>query len=399
MSNSNDTLPTLVVGGGIGGLATALAIAHTGRDVHLIEQAPEFTEIGAGLQVGPNATRMLDRLKVLDQVLELAVMPARGVMLDAVTGDQLTVLDLGPSFRERYGYPYMVVHRSDLLTILLQACREHPSITLENNKAVAEVWSEGDRAGVKCLDGSLYESELLLGADGLNSRVRTLIDDSAPRNSGYVAYRGTLPMSDMKSEVSDNDVVLWVGPGMHLIQYPIRRHELYNQVAVIRSDRFHRGEDVYGTPDELVDRFSIACADVQRSIARISTDRSWPILDRDPLHTWVHGRAALLGDAAHPMLQYLGQGACQALEDAHTLAQEVTANRDDLPAALASYQDRRIQRTTRCQLSARPWGDVWHTGDPAMLALRNRVLRSRSPNDYSELDWLYLDPDLEPGLS
>lgn len=393
MSRTTGTLPTLIVGGGIGGLAGALAIAHLGRDVHLIEQAPEFTEIGAGLQVGPNATRMLARLKVLDQVLDLAVVPEHGVMLDAVTGEQLTVLDLGPGFREHYGYPYIVVHRSDLLAILVQACRDQPWITLENNKAVSTVWSETDRAGVECSDGTYYESDLLVGADGLNSRVRTLIDDSAPRNSGYVAYRGTLPMSDVTADVSGNDVVLWVGPGMHLIQYPIRRHELYNQVAVVSSDRFHRGEKVYGTPDELTDRFSNACADVQRSIARIPTDRSWPIFDRDPLNTWVHGRAALLGDAAHPMLQYLGQGACQALEDAHTLAQEVAANRDDLPTALATYQTRRIQRTTRCQLSARPWGDVWHTDDPAMLALRNRVLRGRAPDDYSELDWLYLDPD------
>jgi len=393
MTSSAAALPTLIVGGGIGGLATALSMALSGRDVHVLEQAPEFTEIGAGLQIGPNATRVLDRLGVLKQALELAVLPAHGVMLDAVSGRQLTVLDLGPSFRERYGHPYIVLHRSDLLSILLKACQSDPSITLENNKTVVDVWSNDDLAGVSCADGTNYTSELLVGADGLNSRVRTLIDDSPPRNSGYVAYRGTLPMSEVTSEVSDNDVVLWVGPNMHLIQYPIRRHELYNQVAVFRSRRFLDGEETYGTPEELSEHFGHACSDVQRHVARIAIDRSWPIFDRDPLDNWIRGRAALLGDAAHPMLQFLGQGACQALEDALILGREVAANPADLPSALTSYQSQRLARTARCQLSARPWGDLWHTGDPTMRALRDRLLRSRSYDDYTELDWLYLDYD------
>lgn len=396
MDGEPDLLPTLVIGGGIGGLASALAIGASGRDVHLLEQAPEFSEIGAGLQVGPNATRMLDRLAILDQVLDSAVQPAHAVMRDALTGQRLTVLDLGTSFRQRYGYPYIVAHRSDLLAILLEACRRHPAVTLENNKVVVDVWSDTASAGVRCSDGSEYRTEVMLGADGINSRVRTLIDGSPPRNSGFVAYRGAIPMDTMASDVSDNDVVLWVGPGMHLIQYPIRRSELYNQVAVFRSDRFARGETPYGTPDELAERFSGSCDEVQRHVARLSTDQNWPILERDPLDTWICGRTTLLGDAAHPMLQYLGQGACQALEDAGAIAHSLSAHPKNVAAALASFQDDRIAQATRCQLNARPWGETWHTGDPTTIALRNRVLRNRRFDDYSELDWLYLERDTVP---
>ena len=388
---THSTDSTLVVGGGIGGLATALAIGQSGREVRLLEQAAEFVEIGAGLQVGPNATRMLDRLGVLDRAMEVAVVPGRAVMRDAINGELITTLDFGSGFRERYGYPYVVLHRGDLLSILLDACKDLASVTVENNKTVSDVWSDDDQAGLRCSDGSEYRADLLVGADGLNSRVRRLIDDSAPRNSGYVAYRGVVPVSEVESEIAVDDVVLWIGPGMHLMQYPVRSYAVYNQVAVFRSERFIQGAEPYGTAEELREHFGQACAAVQRHVSRIGTDRRWPIFDRDPLDTWVYGRAVLLGDAAHPMLQYLGQGACQALEDAYTLARTVAAQPADLPAALSSYERLRLARASRCQLSARPWGEVWHTDDPAMLGLRNRVLGSRRPDDYTELDWLYLD--------
>ncbi len=391
MITTGKILPTLVVGGGIGGLAAALAIARAGREVHLIEQAPEFTEIGAGLQVGPNATRMLDRLGVLKQALDIAVLPTRGVMMDAVTGEQLTVLDLGEAFRDRYSYPYVVLHRGDLLDILLAACAENPLVRLENDKTVVDVWSEDDLAGVSCGDGSSYTTELLVGADGINSRVRQLFDTSPPHHSGYVAYRGTLPIGEVTSEVSTDDVVLWIGPGMHLMQYPVRRSEIYNQVAVISTGQPVSADQPGGSPEQFRERFGRACDQVQRHVARISTERRWPIFDRDPLDTWISGRAVLLGDAAHAMLQFLGQGSCQALEDAVTLAEQVSAGPSDLPAALAAYQDLRMDRTTRCQLSARPWGELWHTADPTVRALRDRVLRMRAADDYSEVDWLYLD--------
>ncbi|MFI5958990.1 FAD-dependent oxidoreductase [Cryptosporangium sp. NPDC051539] len=384
-------VPALVVGGGIGGLATAVALARQGRDVHLIERAPEFAEIGAGLQVGPNALRMLDRLGLLGEVMKRAVRPRRAVMLDAMSGEHLTTLDLGERFRERYGYPYVVLHRGDLLEVLLDACRAEPRVALENTKTVVDVRADAEEAFVRCSDGSEYRTGLLVGADGLHSRVRTLIDTSPPHHSGYFAYRGTLPMNEVADEVSADEVRLWVGPGLHLMQYPVRSLEVYNQVAVFRSDRFQQGLVPHGTPDELESRFADACDAVQRHVARISTERNWPIVDRDPLPTWTAGRAVLIGDAAHPMLQYLGQGACQALEDAVALAHAVGPGPGDVPVALAAYERQRIGKASRCQRSARPWGEVWHTDDQAMLGLRRRVFGGRNADDYSELDWLYLD--------
>ncbi|MFI6347135.1 FAD-dependent monooxygenase [Streptomyces sp. NPDC050560] len=388
---SADGTYALVAGGGIGGLTAALALAGAGREVVLLERAAEFTEIGAGLQVGPNATRMMDRLGLLDQLLDVAVLPRYGVMRHAVTGEPLTRLDLGDAFRTRYGYPYVVVHRSDLLGILVGACRAQPLIHLENNKLVTAAWADEDGAGVRCSDGSSYRAQLLVGADGLHSVVRTLVSDDAPVPSGFVAYRGTLPMHEVKTEVADQDVVLWVGPGLHLIQYPVRRSEIYNQVAVFRSDSFARGEAEVGGVEELTERFATTCAEVQKHVSRIDRGRNWPIYDRDPLDTWTHGRAVLLGDAAHPMLQYLGQGACQALEDALALADAVRGAGGDLGAALRGYEDTRLRLAGLCQTRARMWGQVWHTGDPVTLALRDRFMRGRRADDYTELDWLYAE--------
>jgi len=387
-------VPTLVIGGGIGGLSAALAIARTGREVHLLEQAAQFVEIGAGLQVGPNATRMMDRLGLLEPLLAVSVLPRHGVMLDATTAEQLTVLDLGAAFRERYGYPYIVVHRSDLLSILVEACRAEPLVHLQNDRTVVDVWSDAEAAGVRCEDGTVVTTDLLVGADGLHSRVRRLVSSDELVCSGFVAYRGTLPMSEVRADVAVDDVVLWVGPGLHLIQYPVRRGEVYNQVAVFRSESLIRGETPFGTVEEFDERFARTCREVQDHAARISRDRNWPIFDRDPLSTWISGRAVLLGDAAHPMLQYLGQGACQALEDSLTLAHELERFGPEIDKALGAYQDRRLPTASRCQLSARPWGEVWHTDDPAMLGLRRRAMRARRPDDYSELDWLYAEEEV-----
>ncbi|QJY48118.1 FAD-dependent monooxygenase [Pseudonocardia broussonetiae] len=381
----------LVLGGGIGGLATALSIARGGGTVRVLEQAPEFVEIGAGLQVGANATRVLGALGVLDAVEALAVHPQHGVLLDARTGQRLTALTLGDAFRRRYGYPYIVVHRSDLLAILLDACRAEPGVTLENDRAVVDVVNDPDglTAVASCADGARYRADVVIGADGLRSRARRLLDTGEPVFSGYAAYRGTVPVDTVAGETSADDVLIWIGPGRHLVQYPVRRGELYNQVAV-----FDVGSDdpADGTPAVLRSRFADSCPAVLDALELLNLDRSWPMFDREPIPTWVAGRVALLGDAAHPMLQYLAQGAGQALEDADQLARALAAHRDDLPAALKAYEERRLARAGRCQRVARPWGRIWHTDDDVTAALRDRVLRGRAFDDYSEVDWLYADP-------
>ena len=381
----------LVVGGGIGGLSTALALARADQQVVLLERAEAFTEVGAGLQIGANATRAMHHLGVLETVEEVAVHPERGVMMDAVDGSLLTALTLGTHYRERYGFPYLVMHRSDLLDILLQACRDDDRITLLNGKEVVSIEVHADGGAVTCADGSTYVADVIVGADGIRSRVRQLIDRSEPTMSGFVAYRGTMPITATK-DIDPSDVVFWIGPDLHLVQYPVRRGELYNQVAVFHSLRWEAGEASWGTPEELDERFAVACAPVRHAASLVGRDRGAPIFERDPLPTWRNQRAVLTGDAAHPMLQYLGQGACQAMEDALVLAERATTlGPGAVDKALRSFEELRLPRTSRCQLTARPWGRLWHTTDPLTTNLRNRVLRARAYDDYSEVDWLYAE--------
>ncbi|CAL9639001.1 3-hydroxybenzoate 6-hydroxylase (plasmid) [Streptomyces sp. enrichment culture] len=382
---SADLIPVLVAGGGIGGLATGLALSRAGIRVHLVERAPAFTEIGAGLQVGANATRILDRLGVLDEVLAVAVRPARGVMRDARTGRILTTLTLGETYREHYGHPYVVVHRSDLLQILLDVCVAEPLLTLENNRTVETVRQHADHVLVHTAEGLAYKAAILAGADGIRSRVREAVVSDDLVDSGYVAYRGTLPISAAPAGIDPDDVQLWVGPHIHLMQYPVRSGNLFNQVAVFRAR-------ASGGPDELDARFAGSLPEVVSGINAVVRDRSWPLLDREPLDHFVYGRIALLGDAAHPMLQVLGQGACQALEGAVALADALAAHPDEIHTALKVYDEQRVPRATRCQRTARPWAEVWHLEDPLAITLRDRILASRQADDYSELDWLYRRP-------
>jgi 2-polyprenyl-6-methoxyphenol hydroxylase-like FAD-dependent oxidoreductase len=380
-----------VNGGGIGGLGTAVALAQAGRRVHVVEQAPEFGEIGAGLQLGPNAIRSLDRLGVWSALEPLAVMPPSCLFMDAVTGERLTRIEYGAPFVEHYGYPYVVAHRHDVHQVLLNTARAHPAITLETNRRVEEVTEGRDAATVRFADGAALSAPIVVGADGIRSRTRLLHDESEPLFTGQVAFRGTVPMADLALDLDTTDMILWIGPNRHLIQYPVRGGNLYNLVAVIESHWHAQGRDDWGSRAELDEVFADSCEPVLRALALFDNHTPWPIHDRDPLPTWSTEHTVLIGDAAHAMRQYLAQGACQALEDALTLAQELTAHHEDPPAAFAAYEARRLELATKCQLVARPWGDLWHTLDQTMQVLRNKYFRLRADDDYSEFDWLYLD--------
>lgn len=385
-----DRLPTLIAGGGIGGLASALAMSRTGRRVHVVERAAEFGEIGAGLQLAPNATRVLARLGVLDEIKRHAVFPSRLVWMDALRQEKITEIDLGEPFLERYGYPYLVMHRSDLLQVLLEACQKSDLITLEASREVVAVKTLPDAALAVCADGSVLEADVLIGADGLRSRVRGIISDDQPVCAEYVAYRGTLPMSEMSTHAGLDNVVMWVGPDMHFVQYPVRRGELYNQVAVFRSSRYRPDSDDWGTVEEFDAHFSQCCEYVKSCAKLMWRDRRWPMYDREPILTWTLGRVALLGDAAHAMLQYIAQGACQAIEDADCLADNLAVG-DDVQQALVRYERLRSYQAARVQITARAMGRFFHQqGVPAIV--RNAMMAQRSPTDYSMIDWLYGPP-------
>ncbi|HTP81536.1 MAG TPA: FAD-dependent monooxygenase [Alphaproteobacteria bacterium] len=380
-------LETLVVGGGIGGLTTALALSLSKRRVHVVEKAPEFGEIGAGLQLAPNAMHVLDRIGVLPEIGKHAVYPSRLVWMDALSGTRITAVDLGEAFQKRYGHPYIVMHRSDLLTVLLEACKANKLITLEASRTLTSVEDLGDAARARFSDGTAYEAELLIGADGLWSTVRGAIVKDEPVCMGYVAYRGTLPIEQMSRHAGLDNVVMWIGPDMHFVQYPIRRGELYNQVAVFRSKRYVPGSDQWGLVEELDAHYAQTCEYVQGCIKVMWRDKRWPMHDRLPVLTWTRNRIGLLGDAAHPMFQYIAQGACQAIEDGLCLARHVRGGTDPAKALVAYEAERRL-RTARVQLTARAMGAFFHLeGIPALV--RNDMMLRRAHDDYSMLDWLY----------
>jgi 2-polyprenyl-6-methoxyphenol hydroxylase-like FAD-dependent oxidoreductase len=392
-------VPILIVGGGIGGMAAALALARAGFPAHIVERSPEFGEIGAGIQLAPNALRILGGLGVLSELAALAVRPRHLVLMHADTGEHLTTVDFGEPFERRYGHPYAVMHRGDLLAVLLRACRADARITLESNREVTELADHGGVARVRLADGGSYECDAVVGADGLWSTARALVSDDLPRTDAFVAYRGTLPASDMAllasrdaAPAAPDDEIIWIGPHKHLVQYPIRRGELYNQVAVFRSWRYSAAAELdgtWGTPAELDNSFARACAPVRAGAALVNRDRRWVMYDREPLDNWTTGRITLLGDAAHPMVQYLAQGACQAIEDADCLARQLTACDGDVVKAFAAYQAERIPRTALVQRAARAWGVIWHDDGPVIPLLRDRILTRRERDDYTDLDWLY----------
>ncbi|MDX6263691.1 MAG: 3-hydroxybenzoate 6-monooxygenase [Kribbellaceae bacterium] len=384
----------LVVGGGIGGLTSALALARTGHRVQVLERAREFSEVGAGLQVGPNASRVLDHLGVLDAVTTHAFFPSRLTLRDAMTGERIASLETGAEFRERFGYGYFVAHRADLHRAVLTACRETGLVELVADKEVREVVQTGDEAHARCTDGSVYSTTALVAADGLHSPTRQrLIGDGPPTDSGYVAYRGTVPIDVLMGHGGlrePDGMVIWVGPGLHLVQYPVRNGLLCNQVATIDTRRYTSHANDLSS--QLQAAFAQACPDVRTGISLMNTSRRWPMFDRLPATGWSQGAVTLVGDAAHPMLQYLAQGACQALEDAVALADAVAAHPGEVAAAFRAYEAIRAPRTARVQTTARTWGEILHVEGIA-ADLRAALLKGRAEDDYSVVDWLYgFDP-------
>lgn len=399
----------IVVGGGIGGLGAALALSRKGVRVRLLESCKEFGEVGAGLQIAPNCTRILHEYGLLDEVRALGVQPESMVMKDAVDASELTRLDLG-DLERHYGFPYLVIHRSDLHRTLLEAC-SRAGVELLNDQKVVGYENTGRGARVLLADGRIDEAEVVIAADGLHSVARALVSDDEPVSSAYVAYRAAVPIARVREhDVSRTDVVVYVGPRCHFVQYPLRGGEMFNQVAVFESPSALAGEDDWGTPDELDDAFVATCAQVQQGIPLMWRDRWWRMFDRDPIMNWVHGRIALLGDSAHAPLQYMAQGAVMAIEDGWVLAEHVGRQRPtrtaagsgvDWDAALAAYNAVRPEHCRRVVLTARVWGELWHL-EGAAREQRNAVLRDRETRDYSFTDWVYgptaLVPEDEPEL-
>ncbi len=384
---SND--PILIVGGGIAGLSAALTLANVGRASIVIEQAPEFKEVGAGIQVGPNGYRALATMGLAEQANALAVFPDDLIVMNGVSGDVVTRIPVGAEFRERFTYPYALIHRADLHRVLLDACRANGAIALKTSTKVAGFEDDGTTVTVTTDTGEAIRGAALIGADGLWSQTRqAIVDDGPPVVSGHIAYRAVLPTSDVPEAYRRNAMILWGGPKNHLVQYPLRGGELFNLVAVFHSDAYVEGWDTKGDAEELHRRFAGTCEPVQALLSKIESWRMWVLCDREPKKNWSRGRVTLMGDAAHPMLQYLAQGACMAMEDAVVLADEVAAG-GPLGDAFERYQNRRYLRTGRCQIMARVHGEFYHARGVA-AELRDTMLSARTPTQsYDGLAWLY----------
>jgi 2-polyprenyl-6-methoxyphenol hydroxylase-like FAD-dependent oxidoreductase len=379
----------LIAGGGIGGLAAALALARKGRKVRVLEKAAEFGEIGYGIQMGPNVARMLERLGVLESLEPASVFPDALIFVDALTNEELTRIATGKSFVERYGYRYFVIHRRDLHGGLLQACRKREEIVLSPSNGLKTFRQTDDAVLVTCDNGAEHEGAALIGADGLWSPTRqAVIGDGAPRMAGHYVYRGVVPDAQIVDRSRINAMTIWGGPDLHLVQYRLQGGAVMNNVATIASRRFHKGEANAGAADELEEIFAATHARVRDNLRYVSRERNWVLHDRDPATNWTNGRVTLLGDAAHPTLQYLAQGAQMAIEDAVVLAEKVSAAGDDYNGAFVAYQSERMNRTARVVLSSRFFGEWFHVGGGAR-ELRNELARARDPQNPWEADWLY----------
>jgi 3-hydroxybenzoate 6-monooxygenase len=393
------TPDVIVVGGGIGGLSAAFALARKGLRVRVLERSGEFGEVGAGMQIAPNCTRILGEYGLLEDAKRLGVLPRNMVMKDALDGTELTRLDLS-DLGHRYGSPYMVIHRSDLHGLFLRACQETGAELLTSRHVTGY---ENTAAGARALldDGGTEAAALVIAADGLHSAARQQLVGDDTVNSAYVAYRGAVPIERVReNNVAETDVVVYIGPRCHFVQYPLRGGEMFNQVAVFESGKARAGHDDWGTPDELDAAFAHTCGNIQKGLPLMWRDRWWRMFDRDPISTWVHGRIALLGDAAHPPLQYIAQGAIMAIEDGYVLAEHLSRGAG-VDAALGAYEAVRAEHCRRVVLASRKWGELWHL-DGAKRLQRNALLRARDTRDYSFTDWLYsttaLTPDEEPAL-
>lgn len=396
-----DAPHVVIAGGGIGGLAAAIGLAHRGIRTTVLEKAPVLGEIGAGIQLGPNAFHAFDALGVGDQARAMAVYIDALLLMDALTAEEIARIPLDAAFRARFGNPYAVVHRGELHGVFLRACQAHPLVTLRAGAAV--VAYDQDDAGAEAIleSGERVRGAALIGAEGLWSRIRVqMLRDGPPRVSGHTTYRSVIPTEDMPEDLRLNAATLWAGPKCHLVHYPLSGWRQFNLVVTCHNDAAELAAGQPVSAAEVAHGFAHVHPRARRIIERGRDWKRWVLCDRDPVLGWVHGRVALLGDAAHPMLQYLAQGACMALEDAVRLAHEIAATPDELPAALTRYQQARHLRTARVQLQSRAVGEhVYHPAG-AHAALRNAVMRARPSEGWHEqMAWLYGSTGLDSAVS
>ena len=388
-------LQLLVAGGGIGGLASALALAQGGHRVELFEQSAVFAEVGAGIQLGPNAVRRLHALGLADALATIAARPDMLVVRAAHDDHELARLPLGDAALQRYGAPYCCVHRADLHGVLLAAVRAHADVALNHPARLVQIEHSDDAVTVATDGARAWEGDALIGADGLWSVVRAELEvpSPVPRPTGHTAWRGLLSQADLPPAQRSTQVRVWLGERLHALVYPLRRGELLNVVVLAEAapSGDARDWDRSTSLDALQQATGRCCATLQGYLSAVPTWRAWTLHDRAPLTgpaQMAQGRIALVGDAAHPMLPYLAQGAGMAIEDAVALADALrSAGPDAVPEALRRYAEARWQRNARVQARARRNAQIFHAAGPLRVA-RDVAMRTLGARLLDQ-PWLY----------
>ena len=379
----------IVVGGGIGGLAASLALVRQGFDVTVLEQAPEIGEIGAGIQLGPNAFSAFDALGVGEKARGRAVYVDEMIMHDAIDGALVGRIPTGEAFRKRFNNPYAVIHRVDIHSSLLEGAQETGRIEFKTSTRIERV--EQDDAGVTAFDqnGVAHRGLALIAADGGKSIVRAQYVNDPPRITGHVVYRAVIDKADFPKDLQWNAASLWAGPKCHLVHYPLRGGEQYNVVVTFHSRKAEEWGVTDGSKEEVQSYFQDVCPKARQLIDLPKSWRRWATADKEPIETWTFGRVTLLGDSAHPTTQYMAQGACMALEDAVTLGEALRVNQNDIPKALQLYQACRTTRTARIVLSGREMGRIYHAAG-VERKIRNSLWKDRPVERfYDAVEWLY----------
>lgn len=390
MDNTTNTTPVvLVAGGGIGGLAAALALVRQGFRVTVLEQAPEIGEIGAGIQLGPNAFHAFDALGIGEKARGRAVYTDYMVMHDAIDEVQVGKIPTGEAFRQRFGNPYAVIHRADVHLSLLEGAQETGLVDFHTSTRVVAIEQDSDGVTVTAQDGRTFRGIALIGADGVKSVVREQFVGDPARVTGHVVYRAVVEKDDFPEELRWNAAAIWVGPNCHLVHYPLRGGEQYNVVVTFHSREQEAWGVREGSKEEVQSYFQNICPKARQLIDLPKSWKRWATADREPIGQWSFGRVTLLGDAAHPTTQYMAQGACMAMEDAVTLGEALRESGNDWTQALDLYQRARVARTARIVLSSREMGRIYHAKGVERL-VRNDLWRGRSAERfYDAMEWLY----------
>ena len=378
-----------IVGAGIAGLASAIALSRAGHRVRVFEQAPQIDEVGTGIQIGPNAVHALKLLGVWETLEPDTFAPDQILIKDALSNRMLTAIDLNRDFEQRFGAPYRVAHRASLIARLQEIAEQHASIQIQTDSQFVNYATNDNRLLLQFSGREAVSADALIAADGIHSSARAaLLGDGPPDYAGHVIYRALLPMTDVPDSTEKTSVGLWLYPGGHVVHYPVNAGRQLNLVAVAESPWIAGGWQSSAATTEVDHLFAKAVPELRDLLAKPADWRKWAGADRKPARIWSDGPITLIGDAAHPALPYLAQGAAMALEDAVVLGQ-CCKHCENISVAFQQFAEHRMARAARVVRSSHALGRIYHLRSAAAGARNFAMSALPSHSSMSRLSWLY----------